>query len=224
MTSVDNRAEKRRQAREEAKSRPNRFLQSWLWLKANAGVITVLLASGAILVEVGRLHGRFTTVEEAINGTSNKPGLEAQIGKVRDELRQKVASLEGEMKYVRGLLDGTLKKTALSKGFKDPTIQAVKLNQQEIQPVSYRAEGRTPYNITLRIQRITKDKIEYRLDGKIGGNTFENTLLVQSFKVGVPINLTRPIYVTGMPNIYFAVLDVPSENTAIVVLGPRQTA
>jgi hypothetical protein len=62
----------------------------------------------------------------------------------------------------------------------------------------------------------------FSVSGKVGGAKLENVFIAVPVKPGETIELTKQFYIGGMPRIFVTVLEVPTEDTAVLAIGPKE--
>jgi hypothetical protein len=72
--------------------------------------------------------------------------------------------------------------------------------------------GATPEEIVLSVNR------------ELERSDFKNNTVKVPVAVGAAVELTEEVYVEGMPRIFFDVLALPTQDTAIIAIGPKKAA
>ena len=95
----------------------------------------------------------------------------------------------------------------------DPQIRRVSLQPQE----SFRADT-SAYELRYTVLSIESTKIVVRLDGRVGTLTLQNNVFDVPLQPGTLTQLPR--IVKGMPDLYIAVIERPTDNEVIIATGP----
>lgn len=200
------------------------------WIEQHQGALTLIsLAINGITVlfVVAFSLGVWNTKLEQIG--QNVSDLRGRIDKLEErfgKLEQNLAKIQGKL---GSLSDIEYKETARSHGVQAYQIKPISLKessppQQVIVPIS--DPEIESYGLEIKIEKLTQDRVRFVMGGflknKQGGVTIiGNNTIELPLKVGEAVELTRGVKIGGMPDLWMVVVDRPSEDTAIVAVGPK---
>lgn len=178
---------------------------------------------GSIQKDIGTLNGKIDG-PEGINSKLSK--LDQTVTDRLNNLDTKLNTrLDEGLREIRGYLWGMYRRQAISLGIPNPEIVPVRLSPGD-QLARIIIDSKKPLvHLEYRVIRVTETTVTLEVNGTVGGITLEN---VQSLNVplypGDPIELTRVVYIKGMPRIFVVFLDRPTKDTAIFAVGPKTEA
>jgi hypothetical protein len=193
-----------------------RRLTTSLVLSAAAGIVLLLLYAN--------VNGNL--VLDILANKQNPPAADANA-KVADtqvllaKLEEKAASLA---ERVAALESNLYRSKAAALGFKNPSIRAVNLAAEQPQPFVFNYQVKKENYLELRILQVTKEAIVLEVTGTAPNNESKAVKLLQPLKLGTSVELTQGFRVEGMPHIFMTVLEIPSKDTAIIVVGAKELA
>ena len=79
------------------------------------------------------------------------------------------------------------------------------------------------YDLKFTLEKIERDIISFRFDGEVGKTRFKNQGIILSLRENYMTSLTSLISVhKNLPELWIGVLNRPTENTVILVSGPKE--
>jgi hypothetical protein len=195
-------------------------------LKFVAATVLLLAASaGLVSLFYGDVTNDLVTVALA---TKAAPGpredtqlaivdAKALLAKLEESTRnlaERVASLETNL----------YRSKAAALGFKNPSIRPISLAAQSPQQFVFNYPGRGDSHLELRILQITNESIVFEVTGTAPNSQVKAVKVAQPLKVGTSVELTQAVRMEGMPHVFMTVLEMPTKDTAIIAVGPKELA
>jgi hypothetical protein len=194
----------------------NPFVRAWRWLRINGSAISAIFLFLAVPWYLGKFYVQLETADQALYGDEG--------------LIKRVNGLRNDVTWMEGFVTGMYGEKAVAQGYKK--------NEVKILPVSFSqsrsmfkpifqaeetASGRLQYNLEVTLIRATREEIVLSVIRKLGHNDFANNTVKVPLIPGTMFELTKEVYVPGMPRIFVSMLELPTQETAIVAIGPKES-
>ncbi|HXV80848.1 MAG TPA: hypothetical protein VEG60_13300 [Candidatus Binatia bacterium] len=129
-------------------------------------------------------------------------------------LTERVASLETNL----------YRSKAAALGFRNPSIRPISLAAQPPQQFVFNYQVNGESRLELKIIQITNESIVFEVTGTAPNSQVKALKVAQPLKIGTSVELTQGIHMEGMPHVFMTVLEMPTKDTAIVAIGPKELA
>ena len=216
-TWLANRKRIKRNFSTETDNPANPFVRGWRWLRVNGSAISALVLFIAVPWYLGRLYVQLETADQALYGD--------------DGLVKRVNGLRNDVTWMRGFVTGTYGEKAVAQGYRRDEVKILPVSfsrsQFTFKPIfqaEETASGRLQYNLEVTLIRATREEIVLSVIRKFGSNDFANNTVKVPLIPGATFELTKEVYVEGMPRIFATTLELPTQETAIVAVGPKNSA
>jgi len=216
-TWLSNRKRTKRNFSSETDKPVNPFVRGWRWLRVNGSAISALVLFIAVPWYLGRFYVQLENTDQALYGD--------------DGLVKRVNGLRNDVIWMRGFVTGTYGEKAVAQGYRKNEVKILPVNFSQSQftfnPIFQTEEtgsGRLQYNLEVTLIRATREEMVLSVIRKFGGNDFANNTVKVPLIPGATFELTKEVYVEGMPRIFATMLERPTQETAIVAIGPKESA
>ena len=209
MVARKNRAKQKESGREPQSIDPPRKDSSWL---SPPIIVTVVLAliSAAFFVGSWYMKSELQVILAKID--VRLLGVEDRLSKMENRF----SNLER--------LSYPIKAAAL--GFKNPKITTISLFAPiKTPPIMFEStEKATHTSLRIQFRAVKEQNLVFLINGRVGNMEFTDAHITMPFKTGEPFDLRRLIAGVGLPPIFIVVLDMPNKDTAVIAIGPRESA
>jgi hypothetical protein len=195
--------------------RANRFVRGWTWLRLNGSAMSAIILFLGVPWYLGRSYVQLETVDQALYGDTG--------------LIKRVNGLHNDVVWMKGFVSGAYGEKVVAQGYKKDEVKILPVrfseSQSIVKPLFQEAEtasGRLRYNLEVALLGATSEEIVLSVSREFGGNDFKNNTVRVPLIVGTAVELTDGIYIQGMPRIFVTVLELPTQETAIVAIGPKE--
>jgi hypothetical protein len=192
------------------------FVRGWAWLRLNGSAISALVLFLAVPWYLGRFYVQLEKVNKGLNG-------DAGLIKSVDRLRNDVV-------WMKGFVSGTYGEKAVAQGYRKDEVKILPMNFLESQSTgkllfqaAETASGQLQYKLEISVLRATREEIVVSVNREFERTDFKNNTVKVPLTPGATFELTKGVYVQGMPRIFFSVLELPTQETAIVAIGPKES-
>ena len=216
-TWLSNRKRTKRSFSTETDKPANLLVRGWRWLRVNGSAISALILFIAVPWYLGRLYVQLENTDQALYGD--------------DGLVKRVNGLRNDVSWMRGFVTGVYGEKAVAQGYRKDEVKILPVSFSQSQltfkpmfQVEETAAGRPQYNLEVTLIRATREEIVLSVIRKFGSNDFANNTVKVPLIPGVTSELTKEVYVEGMPRIFATMLELPTQETAIVAIGPKESA
>jgi hypothetical protein len=216
-TWLSNRKRTKRNFSSETDKPVNPFVRGWRWLRVNGSAISALVLFIAVPWYLGRFYVQLENTDQALYGD--------------DGLVKRVNGLRNDVIWMRGFVTGTYGEKAVAQGYRKNEVKILPVNFSQSQftfkPIfqtEETASGRLQYNLEVTLIRATREEMVLSVIRKFGRNDFANNTVRVPLIPGATFELTKEVYVEGMPRIFATMLERPTQETAIVAIGPKESA
>jgi hypothetical protein len=196
--------------------RPNWIAEGWVWLRLNGFAVSALILFLTVPWYLGRLYVQLETADQALYG-------DAGLIKI-------VNRLQNDLVWMKGFVTGTYADIAAAQGYKKDEVKVLPLRFSESRATGrllfQRAQTSAGFQYDLEIALIgaTPEEIVLSVNRELERSDFKNNTVKVPVAVGAAVELTEEVYVEGMPRIFFDVLALPTQDTAIIAIGPKKAA
>ena len=200
----------------ETGKRAHWFIKGWAWLRLNGSAISaVVLLIGAPWY-LGRLYVQLENADQALYGDAG--------------LIKRVDGLHNDVIWMKGFVTGTYGEKVVAQGYKKDEVKILPLRFSEPQSAGkllfQTAEATSrqlQYNLEITLIRATREEIVLSVSREFGHNDFKNDTVKVPVTLGAALELTEAVYIEGMPRIFLTVLALPTQDTAIVAIGSKES-
>ena len=194
----------------------NGIVRGWAWLRLNGSAVSALILFLALPWYLGRLYVQLETTDQALYG-------DAGLIKV-------VNRLQNDLIWMKGFATGTYADIAVAQGYKKDEVKMLPLRFSESRSTgrllfqTARTSEGLQYDLEIALIRATREEIVLSVNREFGRSDFKNDTVRVPVSVGGAVELTEEVYVEGMPRIFLGVLALPTQDTAIIAIGPKKSA
>jgi len=190
------------------------FVRGWAWLRLNGSAISALVLLVGVPWYLGRSYVQLEKVNKGLNG-------DAGLIKSVDRLRNDIV-------WMKGFVSGTYGEKAVAEGYKKDEVKILPMSFLESQltgkllfQAAETVSGQLQYKLEVTVLRATREEIVMSVSRELGRADFKNNTVKVPLTTGATFELTKEAYVQGLPRIFFSVLEIPTQDTAIVAIGPK---
>ena len=206
----------KRNASTETGKQAKPLARGWAWLRLNGSAISALILFIGVPWYLGRSYVQLENVDQALYGDTG--------------LIKRVNALHDDIIWIRGLATGTYGEKIVAQGYNKNKVKIfpVRFSESELpvkslfQTTEF-ASGQLQYNLEVTLLRATPEEIVLSVSRAYGRNDFKNNTVRVPLRLGAALELTQEVYIQGMPRIFLTVLEVPTQETAIVAIGPKES-
>jgi hypothetical protein len=200
----------------ETGKRAHWFIKAWTWLRLNGSAISaVVLLIGAPWY-LGRLYVQLENADQALYGDAG--------------LIKRVNGLQNDVIWVKEFVTGTYGEQVVAKGYKKDEVKILPVRFSEPQSAgkllfqtAEATSARLQYNLEIALIRATREEIVLSVSREFGHNDFKNDTVKVPVTLGTVLELTEAVHIAGMPRIFLTVLSLPTQDTAILAIGSKES-
>ena len=200
----------------ETRKRAHWFIKGWAWLRLNGSAISaVVLLIGAPWY-LGKLYLQLENADQALYGDAG--------------LIKRVNGLHNDVIWMKGFVTGTYGEKVVAQGYKKDEVKILPVRFSEPQSTgkllfqtAEATSGRLQYNLEITLISATREEIVLSVSREFGHNDFKNDTVKVPVTLGAALELTEAVYIEGMPRIFLTVLALPTQDTAIVAIGSKES-
>lgn len=152
--------------------------------------------------------------EDTSETIADAKALLAKLEERTRSLTERVASLETNL----------YRSKAAALGFRNPSIRPISLAAEPPQQFVFNYPLKGESRLELKIIQITSESIVFEVTGTAPNSQVKALKVAQPLKVGTSVELTQGIHIDGMPHVFITVLEMPTKDTAIIAIGPKELA
>jgi hypothetical protein len=201
----------------EGGKRANRLVRGWAWLRLNGSAVSALVLFLGVPWYLGRLYVQLESADQALYGDAG--------------IIKRVNGLHNDLIWMKGFVTGTYGEIAVAQGYQKDAVKILPVRFSELQSAGQllfqsakSASASFQYNLEIAVIRATHEEIVLSVNREIERSDFKNDTVRVPITLGAALELTKEVYVEGMPRIFLSVLALPTQDTAIVAIGPKNSA
>lgn len=201
----------------ETGKRANRLIRGWAWLRLNGSAISALVLLLGAPWYLGRFYVQLENADQVLYGDAG--------------LIKRVNGLHNDVIWMKGFVTGTYGEKVVAQGYKKDEVKILPVRFSEPQSAgkllfqtAEAASGRLQYNLEITLIRATREEIVLSVSREFERNDFKNDTVKVPVTLGAALELTEAVYTEGMPRIFLTVLALPTQDTAIVAIGSKESA
>ena len=201
----------------ESGKRANRLVRGWAWLRLNGSAVSALILFLGVPWYLGRLYVQLESADQALYGDAG--------------VIKRVNGLHNDLIWMKGFVTGTYGEIAVAQGYQKDAVKILPVRFSESQSAGQllfqtakAASAPFQYNLEIAVIRATPDEIVLSVNREIERGNFKNNTVTVPVTLGTALELTKEVYVEGMPRIFLSVLALPTQDTAIVAIGSKEPA
>jgi len=201
----------------EGGKRANRLVRGWAWLRLNGSAVSALVLFLGVPWYLGRLYVQLESADQALYGDAG--------------IIKRVNGLHNDLVWMKGFATGTYGEIAVAQGYQKDAVKILPVRFSELQSAGQllfqsakSASVSFQYNLEIAVIRATHEEIVLSVNREIERSNFKNDTVTVPVMLGAALELTKEVYVEGMPRIFLSVLALPTQDTAIVAIGPKNSA
>jgi hypothetical protein len=201
----------------ETGKRANRLIRGWAWLRLNGSAISALVLLLGAPWYLGRFYVQLENADQVLYGDAG--------------LIKRVNGLHNDVIWMKGFVTGTYGEKVVAQGYKKDEVKILPVRFSEPQSAgkllfqtAEAASGRLQYNLEITLIRATREEIVLSVSREFERNDFKNDTVKVPVTLGAALELTEAVYTEGMPRIFLTVLTLPTQDTAIVAIGSKESA
>lgn len=195
--------------------RANPLMRWWAWLRVNGSAISALVLLLGAPWYIGRFYVQLQNADQALYG---------DVGLIK-----RVNDLHNDVVWMKGFVTGEYTEKVANLGYKKDEVKILPVRSSESKPTAaplfrttQTASGGAQYNLEIALMSATGEQAVLSVNREFGRDDFKNNTLKVPLTVGTALDLTEGVYIQGMPRIFLTVLAIPTEETAIIAIGPKQ--
>jgi hypothetical protein len=201
----------------ETGKRANWLIRGWAWLRLNGSAISALVLLLGAPWYLGRFYVQLENADQVLYGDAG--------------LIKRVNGLHNDVIWMKGFVTGTYGEKVVAQGYKKDEVKILPVRFSEPQSAgkllfqtAEAASGRLQYNLEITFIRATREEIVLSVSREFERNDFKNDTVKVPVTLGAALELTEAVYTEGMPRIFLTVLALPTQDTAIVAIGSKESA
>jgi len=201
----------------ETGKRANLFISGWAWLRLNGSAVSALVLLLGAPWYLGRLYVQLENADQVLYGDAG--------------LINRVNGLHNDVIWMKGFVTGTYGEKVVAQGYKKDEVKILPVRFSEPQSAgklflqtAQVTSGLVQYNLEVTLIHATREEIVLSVSREFGRNDFKNDTVRVPVTVGAAFDLTEAVYIEGMPRIFLTVLALPTQDTAIVAIGSKESA
>jgi len=195
----------------ETGKRAHWFIKGWAWLRLNGSAMSAIILFLGVPWYLGRTYVQLETVDQALYGDTG--------------LIKRVNGLHNDVILMKGFVTGTYGEKVVAQGYKKDEVKILPVSFLESQsmakPLFQTASGRLHYNLEVTLLRSTREEIVLSVSRGFARDDFRSNTVKVPLTVGAGVELTEGVYIQGMARIFLTVSELPTQETAIVAIGPK---
>jgi hypothetical protein len=187
-----------------------------LLVAATMGIVSLFYgyANNDVVIRAKAKKKNLPATEDASTALADAKLLLAKLEERTSNLTERVMSLETNL----------YRSKAAALGFRNPSIRPISLASQPPQQFVFNYLVKGENHLELKILQVTTDAIVFEVTGTAPNSQVKSVKIAQPLKVGISVELTQGIRMEGMPHIFMTVLEMPTKDTAIIVVGAKELA
>ena len=186
-----------------------------LMVAATIGIVSLFYGYISNDIVMGALAKKNRpATDDASTALADAKVLLAKLEERTSNLTERVVSLETNL----------YRSKAAALGFRNASIRPISLAAQPTQQFVFNYSVKGENHLELKILQITNDSIVFEVTGTSPNSQVKAVKIAQPLKVGISVEITQGIRMEGMPHIFMTVLEMPTKDTAIIVVGAKELA
>lgn len=191
------------------------FVRAWAWLRLNGSAISALVLLVGVPWYLGKASIQLEKFDRGLNGDT---GLIKSVDRLRNDIV-----------WMKAFVSGTYGEKAVAYGYKKDEVKISPISFLDAQSTGKllfqaveTASGQLRYKLEITVLRATRGAIVLSVNREFGRTDFKKNTITVPLTPGATVELTKALNVQGMPRIFFSVLEFPTQDTAIIAIGPKE--
>ena len=189
-------------------------------------VLRPVAFAGLVVAMIIGVHSLYGDAKNYIASTEteDRADREAALANTKALLARVEAKADGLAERVVALEANLYRSKAIALGFKNPAIRPVSLATEISEPWVFNYQFKKENRIELKVVQITKEAIFFEVTQHLASDEVTSVQVTQPLKVGSSVELTQGANGEGVPHIFMTILEIPTQNIAIIAVGSKALA